>query len=427
MNAAPCTGLLDEARVTVDTALLERAALQSPLLAGALVLSVVGLILAVRAAPRGHGSWSFFTVLAPVVALFVSLFMELRTELLFACISEPSKEGLKLISVSAGIAAFAFIQLAITLSLRAWKREVQVVWPVVLLTTALLIAGGVGAHKRSLQREFERRVSAVMPTPNVMPMSEPPRAHVGHTVSWKPEVQEAGRSTGFIFTSRISMRDEDRQRWKVDSVELTAAQEGVAVVPLHLEQDLVSVDAELSVIGVRDEGPAWFPLAKGNRWDFVAVRGRGGALEKLRQRIVRGKKPLPEPSLTLEVTGEGERDGFHFFEVTETRGAEVSAREVVRREGELFSGTSRLGWTDEGHCNLRLLEPSWCTCAEDRVVECRVVSGDLGETLLRLFLGAVTLGMTELQGMGDMGAGNEAGLLLMRWTVDGQQQVLKKK
>ena len=65
------------------------------------------------------------------------------------------------------------------------------------------------------------------------------------------------------------------------------------------------------------------------------------------------------------------------------------------------------------------------------MTECSVVSGDLGETLLRLFLGAVTLGMTEINGMGDMGAGNEAGVLLTRWTVAGQQvalgPVVKKK
>ncbi len=156
------------------------------------------------------------------------------------------------------------------------------------------------------------------------------------------------------------------------------------------------------------------------------MRGRGGVLDKLRDGIARGKKSLPEPTLTLEVTGEGERDGFHFFEVTETRRGEVlSTREVVRREGQLFFlNGSRVAWSDQGHCQLALVEPSWCSCVEDRVTDCSVVSGDLGETFLRLFLGAVTLGMTELQGMGDMGAGNQAGLLLTRWTVDGHQLAL---
>ncbi len=425
MNAVPCTGLLDEARVTVDTALLERAASQAPVLAIALVLSLVGLGLAVRAAPRGHGGWSFFTLLAPMVAAFVSFFFELRTELHFACVDAPATNGLKLIAVSAGIATLAFVQLGITLTLRSWKREVQVVWPVMLLTSALLLAGGVGAHKLSLQREFERRVDAVMPVPNVMPNEKPPEAHVGLTLTWKPEVQQAGRVTGFIFTNRVAMSDDERKGWRVDSVELTAAQEGPTVVPLHLEQDLVSVDVELSVVGVRDEGPPWFPLEKGNRWEFIAVRGRGGALDKVRAQVVRGKKPLLEPSFVLEVTAEGQRDGFHFFEVTETRqGAEPRTRKVVRRDGQLFSNGSRVGWSEQGYCQLKLVEPSQCTCVEDRVTECRVVSGDLGETVLRLFLGAVTLGLTELQGMGDLGKGQEAGVLLTRWTIEGREHAL---
>ena len=144
MNAIPfCTGLLDEARVTVDTSLLERAAAQSPSLAIALLLSLLGLGFALGAAPRGHGWWSLFTLLAPVVALAASFLFELRTELHFACVSGPAKTSLKFISVSAGIATFAFIQLGITSSLRAWKREVQVVWPAVLLGTALGLCDGV--------------------------------------------------------------------------------------------------------------------------------------------------------------------------------------------------------------------------------------------------------------------------------------------
>jgi len=49
-------------------------------------------------------------------------------------------------------------------------------------------------------------------------------------------------------------------------------------------------------------------------------------------------------------------------------------------------------------------------------------SGALGESLLRLFLGAVTLGATEILGMGDLGAGNEVGLLMTQWEIDGAAQ-----
>lgn len=67
-----------------------------------------------------------------------------------------------------------------------------------------------------------------------------------------------------------------------------------------------------------------------------------------------------------------------------------------------------------------------CTCTEERLSFCTVTSGGLGETVLRLFLGAVTLGMSELSGpgMGDLGAGEEAGILLTRWVVGGEAHAL---
>lgn len=420
-----CAGLLHEARVTVDTGLLERAAFPTPILSVALVLSLVGVALAIRSAPGGHRAWSLFTLLAPIAALLAWLALQLRTELSFPCIFEPARTGARLVAIAAGVGALAFLQLCVTITLRAWKRELRVLWPLVLLTTALAISGSIGWHKATLLREFERRSSVAMPVPNIRPQS--PEAHVARTLTHKPEVEAAGQSVGLFFPSRVRLSDEDRRRWNIDTITLTPKVEGVNTVPIHLEQDLVSVDAELEVRGVRDEGPAWFPLAKGNRWEFVAVRGRGGALEKLRSGIERGKKPIPEPSVTLEVTGEGGRDGFHTFELTETRkDAEPIVRELVRRDGELFSKGARVAWLASGRCQVQLLDPSWCNCVEDRVTDCRVVSGDLGETFLRLFLGAVTLGITELNGMGDLGVGNEAGLLMTRWTVAGEPRSLLK-
>lgn len=419
-----CTGLHDEARVSVDTALLDRAAFEAPILAVALIAGLIGLGLAVRAAPAGHRAWSFVTVLAPLGALLTWTLFQVRTELAFECVRQPALHSTRLIALSAGIASLSFLQLCVTLTLRAWKRELSVLWPTVLLTTSLVIAGSVGAHKRGLQREFERRVNAVMPVPDVR-QSTPPEAHVGRPVEFKPWIQAARRTEGFFIPSPVLMSDDDRRSWSIDTVTLTPEAEGLNVVPIHLARDLVSVDTALQVKGVRDEGPGWFPLAKGNRWEFIAVRGRGGVVEKLRSSLARGKKPIPAAALTFEVTGEGEREGFHFFEITETRqGGEPTVRELVRRDGELFSGYTRVAFPERGGCRVTLLEPSWCSCEVDRITHCTSVSGALGEGLLRLFLGAVTLGITELQGMGDLGAGNEAGMLLTRWKIDANTSAL---
>ena len=423
-----CDGLLDEAHVTVDISLLERAAVSSPLLVVALLLALVGLGLALRAAPGVHRAWSLITLVAPVSGFLFWATSRSVTELTFTCLVKPAETGTRLVAIGLGIAALCFLQLCVTLMLRAWKQELRVLWPTALLGIALALSAGIAWQKHSLQLEFSRRVQAALPAPNVRPPREVPEAHLNHTLTFKPDVEAAGYATGLIFRSRVALEDDARRAWNIDTVALTPLSEGLNTVPLQLVQDLVSVDAELAVRGVRDEGPAWFPLEKGNRWEFVAVRGRGGALDKLETAIVRRKKPLPEPSLTLEVTGERERDGFHLFEVTQTSpGGEPRKHEVLRRDGELWvAGGGRIVFVDRDSCHVGLLEPSWCTCLEDRVSRCRVVSGDLGETLLRLFLGAVTLGMTELRGgMGDLGAGDEAGLLLTRWAVAGEVRSLE--
>ena len=423
-----CSGLLDEAHVTVDLSVLERAAFPSPLLAVALVLALLGIGLALHAAPTGQRPWSLVTLLAPLAALFGWLASESPLELRFACLTGPTQAAARLVAIGAGVAALAFLQLCVTLSLRAWKKELQVLWPTMVLCTALGLSGHDAWQRHTWQWDFFRRVGSAMPIPNVRPPAVPPEAHVGQTRSFKPDVEEAGRETGFLFfRSRVAFSDDDRHRWGLDQVALTPDGEGLTQVPVHLVLDLVSVEAELPVRGVRDEGPAWFPLAKGHRWEFVAVRGRGGVLEKLRTSLERGKKPLPEPSITLEVTGEGTRDGFHFYEVTQSRKGEAPAvYELIRRDGVVFDGGTRVAFSDGERCKLGLLEPSWCDCTAERITHCTVVNGDVGETLLRLFLGAVTLGLTELQGMGDLGRGDEAGLLLTRWTVNGEAHRLGK-
>ncbi len=64
-----CSGLIHEAKVTVDIALLERAAFPSPVLAIGLILALVGVGLAIRAAPSGARAWSLLGFFAPIAAL----------------------------------------------------------------------------------------------------------------------------------------------------------------------------------------------------------------------------------------------------------------------------------------------------------------------------------------------------------------------
>lgn len=418
-----CSGLVDEARVTVDTALLRDAAQFTPLLLLAFVLTLMGVALAVVKTPTGLRAWSFLGLLSPLAALVASWQLPLRTELHLACVDKPALEVSRLLTVCVLIAALAFVQLVVTLCLRAWKRELRVLWPVLLLTASLATCWAVAWPKHTQQREFERRVNAVMPVPNVFPGGTEPSAHVGLAVRITPHVQAAGRrNPGFLFIAptRQQMSADDARRWHVDSVVLTPTHEGSNEVPLHFVQDLVTVDTELQVTGVRDEGPRWWPLAIGNRWEFVFSRGRGGTLNTLRARLEKGKRALPESTLRFEVTGEGERDGFHYFELTERRhDGTTSVHEIVRRDGELFGRAGRVAYADEHGCVLNLLTPSRCNCGEERLSWCRDLSDAMSETFARMALAFITLGFTELHGMGDMGAGNEVGVLMTRWQVGG--------
>lgn len=421
-----CSGLIDEARVSVDITLMERAAQTAPLLAIALVISIIGLGLSLRAAPTGHRAWFLFALCSPFGVLLAEQYLRSSyTGISFPCLVAPTLTATRHVNIAAGLATFCALQLAVIAGLRAWKGEVQLLWPGVLLSSALALSLGVGLHKASLVREFGHRVRVTKAIPNVRPPAEPPDAHLGQGVAFKPFVQSAGETVGFIFKDRVALPDADRLAWGVDTVTLTPLHEGLNTVPLVLERDLLTVEAELVVNGVRDTGVSWLPLAIGHRWEFAAARGRGGTIDRLMAGWESGRKPLPAAELVLEVTGEGVRDGFHFFELTQTgKDLEKSVIELVQRDGVVFSGTRRLAWTDEGGCVLKLVEPSRCECLVNHLVACRVLNGDVGETFLRLFLGAVTLGMTELKGMGDLGRGDEAGMILIRWRVHGEPLAL---
>ncbi|MGV3625022.1 MAG: hypothetical protein ACO1OB_29650 [Archangium sp.] len=409
--------------MTVDVALLEHAAQFSPLLLLALAATVVGVVLALIAAPRGHHAWSLFGLLAPIVALITASNLELRSELHFACVEAPALEITRTLAICAGLATLAFVQLFITLCLRAWRRELRVLWPVSSLVVAIAASWAAAWPKYTSKQEFEQRVRAVTPVPNISASVEEAQAHVGKSVRSSPWVQAAGRRTaGFLFISesRVAMSDDDKRRWHVDTVELTPEHEGVNQVSLHFEQDLVSVDVELPVIGVRDEGPRWFPLAVGNRWEFAGVYGRGGTLKKLLDGVRRKKRPIPDTSFTLEVTSERDGDGFHWFEITERRrDGTTTTYELMRRNGELFSHAGRVAYDSQYGCVVQVLTPSRCTCDTERVLSCRDVRDAMSETFTRFALAFVTLGMTELHGMGDMGAGNESGVLMTKWVLGG--------
>ncbi len=420
----PCVESIDEARVTIDVSLLERAAEPTVLLGVAVLLSVVGLSLALRVAPPGHRWWALLhLVFTPLAALFGWFSSRQGYAVSLACFEAPTRGAGHVIALGAALMVLCFVQLTVSLTLRAWKPGPPLWWPAGVLALGALVGGGVALHKHRLQREFAQRLAAVTPIPNVRAPAAPPEAHVGHAVRFTPQAEAAGEREGFFFPSRVWLSAEQARAWGVGELTLTSTRLGREELPVHFARDLVQVDATLAVLGVEDRGPDVLPLAVGNRFEFVGVTGRGGSLARLEKVLRAGKKPLPAPTFTLEVTGEGERDGFHVFELEVTRGTERVPETLVRRDGELVRlGGGRVVFLDAGQCRVSLLTPSTCDCAVDHVERCVDVRGDVGEGLLRVFLGFVSLGLTEFRGMGDLGSGNELGLLATRWRIAGVER-----
>jgi hypothetical protein len=452
-----------ETSVTVDTALLEGAAFPSPLLGVGLVLGLVGLVLAIRATPSGSRAWSLLGLIAPLLGLAIWFLLDLRaglqTELPFACVRDVAAKAAQWIAASFTIALLSLSQLVTLLIFRSWKEDPEAFWPSLFLGAALIISGGVGWHKGSGQHEFESRVNAVMPIPALRHPEKPPEAHLNHSVPAALRAWAAGKETGwFIFRDRVELSVSERLRWGLDDLLITPTEEGVHPVPVHLQRDLISIDDQIEVRGVRDEGPRWLPLAVGNRWEFVGVRGSRDAVDKLRSFIATSSKPMPEPALVLEVTGEGERDGLHFFEITQTTndGTVPRVRRWVRRDGELFEGETRMAFGANGGCEFELLKPSSCTCLEDRVSECSAPVGLLEQLkpiglivelfarfVLRPGVAVVTLGASERvieaeRQLWERQRGRQreepeeeeeegASVVLIRWVIDGKTSSLRPR
>lgn len=422
-----CSGLIDEARVTVDIGLLERAASDAPLLVLAAVLTAVGLGFAVWAAPARF-RWLSVLHLVIAPALVAMLWKSFPSSgLAFACVAEPMHAGAHHIALGAGLALVGFTQVWLTLTLRALVPGRPILWPTLLLTAGLAVSSGVAWNKHSLQKDFARRVLAVSPVPNVRPPSDPPRAHVGRTIEFKPSVEAAGLVQGFFFPTRVWLGADQVSAWGVEKVFLSADTAGLTQVPLRLERDLLVVDAELPIFGVRDEGPSWLPMEVGNRFELVATRGRGGATAKLERELLTHRKKLPAPNVVMEVTGESEQDGFHVFEVTINAGSERRTQRVVRVDGALLSPEgSALATTDAGGCRLPLLTSMHCECTQG--LRCTDVKGDLTEGLLHAFLAVVSFGVLEVTGsLKGLGDGNEQGLLELRRHVSGVDWTLGER
>jgi len=430
VNDAPpmsCSGLIDEARVTVDIGLLEGATSDALLLVLSAVLTTVGLGFAVWAAPaRLRWLAVFHLFIAPaLVAILWKSFPSSGLD--FACVAEPMQAGAHHVALGAGLALVAFTQVGLTLTLRALVPGRPILWPTALLTAGLALSAGAAWHKHSLQKDFARRVLAVSPVPNVRPPPDAPRAHVGRTIEFKPRVQAAGLVQGFFATTRVWLEADQLSAWGVEKVFLTADTEGLTQVPLRLERDLLAVDAELPIFGVRDEGPSWLPMEVGNRFELVATRGRGGATAKLEKELLTRRKKLPAPNVVMEVTGASEQGGFHVFEVTISAGDERRTQRVLRVDGALKSPEGRaLAYTDARGCHLPVLTSMRCECTER--LRCVAVKGDLTEGLLHAFLAVVSLGVLEVRGrLKGLGDGNEQGLLELRRRVGGVDWTLGER
>jgi hypothetical protein len=90
---------------------------------------------------------------------------------------------------------------------------------------------------------------------------------------------------------------------------------------------------------------------------------------------------------------------------------------LTRENGELISESVKVFGAEDGeHCFANFLPIRSCSCTQ--------VQGGAAEGLMRLFLAMVTVGITELIGAGDLGAGNEQGVVLTRWVEGGVEHTL---
>lgn len=424
MSLDRCSGLLDEARVTIDTSALSQAALMQPLVVvgGFAVLVAMGWA-AASSSGRARGWVAVPVLLALIGAAAAALIGPKGFSLWLPCLAPGLHTVRRVVALGGAAVTAGLAQLAVSLSLRAYSKAQAQTGAAVLAGLGLLLAGGATAQALRETRAFAAELRAASPVPNVRPFEAAPTLHVGHSRFVKPEVEAAGRRERVLFFAerRVWLPDDARTRWGLDRVEVTAAQPGDVTVPLHREVGPVSIDAELTVHSLVDEGPPELPLTVGNRWEYEATRGRGGTLARRAQAVASGQAKAAAPALTLEVVGEREVDGLHVFELGLTQAGERKTVSAIRADGQLLTlDGGPLFKREESACRVGLFSPGWCDCGAGRIASCREVSGQLSEGFTRFFLAIVTVGITEIAGMGDLGAGNESGLLLTRWVVDGE-------
>lgn len=424
MSLDRCSGLIDEAHVTIDTSALSGAGLMQPLVVVGGFAVLVAMAWATAALSGRARAWVALPLLLALIgAALAALAGPRGFSLWLPCLAPGLHVVRRVVTLGGAVVTAGFAQLVVSLSLRAYSKAQAQTGPAALAALGVLLAGGATAQSLRKTRAFAAELRAASPVPNVRAFEKPPTLHVGRTRFVKPVAESAGHRTRVFFfvERREALPDDARTRWGLDRVEVSADQPGDVVIPVHREVGPVSIDAEVTVRALRDEGPGELPLAVGNRWEYEATRGRGGALSRRAQALAAGKAKPGEPALTLEVVGEHEADGLHVFELTVTHGDTREDLSVVRADGELSTLDGRpLLRREANACRVGFLTPGWCDCSSGRIASCREVKGDLSEGLTRFFLAVVTVGITEIAGMGDMGAGNETGLLLTRWVVDGE-------
>lgn len=411
-------GLLDEANVTVDLSLLE-AGLQFR--AGALV----GVLLATSALV-----WLFVRLpsnrrVLTLIPLGCAGVVAGGLWVLLAPAPWAFDELLKLWQravvvelAGAGAAAGALGVAIITLAFAVTRR--------VLILCGAALASGVLASGQMLAATsaFITAAHAATPIPNIRPFATPPRVHVGLTRNIDLVAESAGQTEGLFFPSRVEFPTELRAAWGLNGLAITANAAGPVSVPVTVSKGIVRCEASVTIEGVRDEGPSVFPLQVGNRWEFEGLHGRGGTTDARLKALEHGAKPKAA-FFSLEVTGEDTVDGFHQFTLTETDPTGTRSWAMTRENDALVSrGEVVFRRGDFDQCIVNFLPIHSCTCANDRVSTCAQTSGDVGESLMRVFFALVTAGLTEIAGMGDLGAGNEQGLVLTRWVEGGVEHTL---
>ncbi|MFO0600336.1 MAG: hypothetical protein U0228_33815 [Myxococcaceae bacterium] len=424
-----CLQALDEVSVTVDTTHLAAAAAKSPELAIGVVVGLVGLGVAVGGAKRWHRLWSLLIVIPAGITwvAFQEMLGKVRWLQHLDCAQPLALDASAITCLAFTIAAACVAQLSITVGLRAVDRQ-RAWWPAaVLLAVAALTAAVIGFNRRAALTAAHTELVSALPVPNVRPPELPPQAHVGLTVITTPYAESAGDRSGFFFPTRFPIDPTAAKAWDVATLALTPTEPGVQQLHFHRERGPLSLDFDYPVRGAQDEGPAWLPLAVGNRWEFVGTAPLG--LDKTLAKLQRKGAVMPKADVALEVTEVFEKDGLRGFTLQVQRKDERTETKVVRIDGQLFALDSTVALAGPEDCRVPFLwARSQCRCAVDRLEWCVEIDQDGFGLFVRLALGALTLGLTEItgatKGMGE--AHERRGLVLTRWRVDAVERTISR-